>query len=57
LLQSIIVSAKTPWTFQHSFQAVITILIAVAIYLNATRAARRNGTDLRAEAQTQLPLE
>ncbi|MGA2960585.1 MAG: hypothetical protein ABSD96_02850 [Candidatus Korobacteraceae bacterium] len=50
-------SAKTPWTFQHSFQAVITILIAVAIYLNATRAARRNGTDLRAEAQTQLPLE
>ena len=57
LLQSIIVVPKTPWMFQPSFQAVIAVLIAVAIYLNAARSARRNGTDLRAEVRTRLPLE
>jgi amino acid transporter len=57
LLQSIIVVPKTPWVFQPSFQAVVAIAIAISIYLGASRAARRRGTDLRAEAHARLPLE
>ena len=57
LLQSIIIVPKTPWMFQPSFQALVAIVIAIAIYLGASRAARRNGTDLRAEAHARLPQE
>jgi amino acid transporter len=57
LLQSIIVVPKTPWMFQPSFQAVMAIVIAVAIYLGASRIARRNGVNLQAEAHARLPAE
>ena len=57
LLQSIIVVPKTPWMFQPSFQAVVAIFIAIAIYLSATRTARRRGRDLQADAHARLPLE
>lgn len=57
LLQSIIVVPKTPWMFQPSFQAVVAIVIAVAIYLGASRNARRRGANLQADVRARLPLE
>lgn len=57
LLQSIIVVPKTPWMFQPSFQAVMAIIIAILIYLGASRAARQRGIDLQGETHAKLPLE
>jgi amino acid transporter len=57
LLQSVLIVPKTPLVFQPSFQAVIAIMIAVGLYLHASRAARQRGVDIRAEAHETLPVE
>ena len=57
LLQSVIVVPKTPLAFQPSFQAAIAIVIAIALYVAASRAAKQRGDDLRAEAYSSLPAE
>lgn len=57
LLSSVLVVPNTPFLLQPSTQAVVAIVIAVAIYFAASSGARHRGENLRALARSRLPLE
>ncbi len=53
--QSVLLVPNTPLLFQPSLQAVLVILIAMALYLSASQMARQRGAELGAEAPATLP--
>ncbi|EHP70238.1 amino acid transporter [Metallosphaera yellowstonensis MK1] len=57
IIPSVIFSTNVPFYFQPWFQLVISIIVAIVIYVSAELSYRRNGRSLSREIMEKLPPE